>query len=60
MAIIFAWDIVGERKRKLERNSEPQNSQISNKMEESVLKKRKAELEGRNKMMNGHGTVHLD
>lgn len=29
-------------------------------MEESALKKRKAELGGGNEMMNGHGTVHLD
>lgn len=46
-------------KKKIERNSEPQVSQISNKTEESALKRRKAELEGGNEIKNGHGTVHL-
>lgn len=48
------------KKGKRERNAEPQNTQICNKIEESALKRRKAELEGGNEIMNGHATVHLD
>lgn len=46
------------KKENWERNSETQNSQISNEIEEGALKRRKAELEGGNEMKNGHGTVH--
>lgn len=60
MAIIFTWDMRRGKKGKRERNAEPQNTQISNKIEESALKRRKAELEGGNEIMNGHATVHLD